>query len=605
MGRSTAWLTATAVAASLPVNSDALREPRSWPVSASRLTTRRQDAGAVGAPMMMTTTTSILTRVPRGGELVHDDDTEKEDVVVNENGHDEQQEPTSSQDNAGLDNKKKKRRRKKQTNKKEHEDDTTTPSSVAKDNNDGGSSKDTNQAQATNNNPPASSSAPAPSPKQKQQPQPQTTLPIVEEILKEDDYYRILKITRAEVQQNPAIIKKSYRRRALQTHPDKTNGDRRAFDKVAEAYEILSDDEKRQVYNRHGKKGLHGAGPGVGGFPTAEDLFRSFFGGGGGGPGPGRGSPFAPPRRNRSVRYQLEVTLEDLYQGLSRTVAVASPEVPRGYSGGTFQKQVQVNIPRGALSGQSIRLSGAMDFDPDDTPGDLIFSLQQRPHRRFNRKGHDLALAMNISLDEAIHGVTRTIRHLDGRTLTVGSAREYGNNKNRTNSNNVPPLARAIQTGDVHVLKGQGMPKDAQGTEFGDLYIQYQVDLPATTGVAANRLTPEEREQLAKLIRKMEGRAEPVSSTEYQRDLQYLKPAQVSDFGVASGRAEIPRDDMDDHHHHHDDGYTNPFSSPYGRGSSFYWSSGIGGPSPFFGMNPEDLFRGPGPEDGNEQCRQM
>lgn len=566
MGKSAALLAATAVA-SLPAGGAAFRERLVLPVV------------RVGSSTTTTTTTAPLM-IPRGGELVNDDRQDKDNVA----------QQASSPEDLPASKKKKKRKIKKKAKttdgakegEGQHQQDVEQ--SVVED--------ETTTAQKGD-----SAMDPPPSPPKKPQ-----ALPIVEEILKEEDYYRILGITKGE--KNPAVIKKSYRRRALQTHPDKTDGDRRAFDKVAEAYEVLSDDEKRQAYDRFGKKGLDGAGPGAG-FSSAEELFRSFFDGGGRG-----GNPFPQPRRNRTARYQLEVTLEDLYKGLTRPVAIASPDHHHGRGGGgARQKTVQVNIPRGALSGQSIRLPGAMDFDPDDTPGDLIFALHQRPHRRFTRKGHDLAVSMTISLDEAIHGVTsRTIRHLDGRSLTIASAREeqyLGTDNNKDDGNN-KKVARSIQTGDVHVLKGQGMPKNAHGTEFGDLYVQYQVELPATTGVAASRLMPEEREQLARLIRKMEGRPEP--SEPSSSNVQYLQTANASDFGHASGRPEIPRDD-DEMHDEQDDHHANPFTSPFGQGrNSFYWSSSAGGPSPFFGMNPEDLFRGQGGPphpDENVQCRQM
>ena len=192
---------------------------------------------------------------------------------------------------------------------------------------------------------------------------------------------------------------------------------------------------------------------------------------------------------------------------------------------------------------------------------------------------------MTIGLDEAVNGVTRTIRHLDGRSLSIASARHLDNS------------VRVIQSGDVHVLKGQGMPKNAQGTEFGDLYVQYQVELPKTSA-AASRLTAEEREQLGALIRKLEGRVQEHTAS---ADVKYLQSASVSDFGTASGRPEIPRDEEEDDHYHGD-----PFGSPFGRGRSSFYYSPSGGPSPFFGMNPEDLFRGAPPtDDENVQCRQM
>lgn len=533
MGKTRALFAATAVA-SLPVATlGSLGHAEATPRSTTK-----------GLPIAAATSTtgSMYLNIPRGGGEGEDKDP-----------------PDAGSSSSKTNNSKKKRRRKKNEKTEQEESSSETKNEKP------------SQAQAqdekdstTRSHRPHSASKDKEKQRDQQPETPTPTLPIVEEILKEDDYYRILGITPTQAQSNPATIKKSYRRRALQTHPDKTNGDRRAFDKVAEAYEILSNDEKRKIYDRHGKKGLHGAGPGHG-FPTAEDLFRSFFGS-----GPDRG-PFSPPRRNRTVRYQLEVTLEDLYKGMKSKVAVSSPD------GRPISKHVEVNVPRGALSGQSIRLHGVMDFDPEDTPGDLVFSLQQRSHRRFTRKGHDLAVAVTIGLDEALNGTTRTLIHLDGRSLTIASARN----------------SRMIQSGDVHVLKGQGMPKNTMGTEFGDLYVQYTVELPKPSA-AASHLTEEERAELGRLIRKMEGRVEPGAPPP---DVKFLQPASPSDFGTASGRPEIPMDEEDDDY----------FSgNPFARGrSSFYYSSGLGS-SPFFGMHPEDLFRGaPNTDDENTECRQM
>lgn len=121
------------------------------------------------------------------------------------------------------------------------------------------------------------------------------------EIMKETDYYKILGLDRNEILSSSSsssssssnsnvetIIQKAYRKRAVQTHPDKTNGDRRAFDKVAEAYDVLSDRNKRTINNKYGKQGLDSTinmsgGTGASGFSStttgmaSEDIFRLFF----------------------------------------------------------------------------------------------------------------------------------------------------------------------------------------------------------------------------------------------------------------------------------------------------------------------------------------
>ena len=408
--------------------------------------------------------------------------------------------------------------------------------------------------------------------------------PIVEEILREEDYYAVLGLDKQAVLSHPSNaadkIKKAYRRRALQTHPDKTNGDRRAFDKVAEAYDVLSDEDKRKMYNRFGKKGVDQHASGMhnthGGFATAEDLFRSFFGGGMPSSQSRGSNPFM--RRNRTLRYQLEVTLEDLYQGSKREILVAPPGVAASH----HTKRVQVQIPRGALSGQTIVLSGEMDFDVNETPGDLVFEVRQRMHRTFTRKNHDLAVSFEIRLKEALTGVRRKIRFLDGQDLVLESARRGDNND---------PIV--IKDGDVHVLKGHGMPKSMHGHEFGDLYVQYKVVNPQAKG--SNSLSAEEREQLGFLLDKLEGvssSSEPLSNEE----ALHLKPGHRSDFGVASGQP-----DPQSFHGEDDDAHdSSPFSGPH---SQFFFSSATSS-NPFFGMRQEGRFNEED-MDGNMQCQQM
>mmetsp|Transcript_29609 Transcript_29609/g.48856 ORF Transcript_29609/g.48856 Transcript_29609/m.48856 type:complete len:486 (-) Transcript_29609:51-1508(-) len=377
--------------------------------------------------------------------------------------------------------------------------------------------------------------------------------PLLEDLLHEDDFYAVLGIEKAATESQ---IKKAYRKRAVLTHPDKTGGDRRAFDKVSQAYEVLGDDAKRQVYNRFGKRGLEqgGGAAATSGGNSPEDLFRHFF---------GQQSKQTAPR-NRTVRYQLEVSLEDLYEGMERSILV---EQPYG------RKKVQVHIPKGTTSGESITLSGEMDGVPNDKPGDLIFLLQQQPHAIFTRKGHDLAIEVLISFEEAIGGVDRELKHLDGRKLHLQSARR---------SEDLPVW---IQTGDVQVLKGEGMPKRDSTSEFGDLYVHFRVDLPNSS--TAGRLSVEERGLLRDLLRKMDGKKSIKSSTNIGCDAEEIRSLQtgkLSDFGSASGTFR-PQEE--------------PEEPRQQRGPGVYWSNNSRS-NPFFGGAST------GNDDGsNVQCQQM
>ena len=420
---------------------------------------------------------------------------------------------------------------------------------------------------------------------------------IVNEIIKETDYYKILGLVREDVlQQNNNIdstIQKAYRKRALQTHPDKTGGDRRAFDKVAEAYDVLQDANKRNIYNKYGKRGLEGGmgsgmGSAAGGMNgmAPEDLFRSFFG------GPGAGtSPFGQSQqtRNRSMRFQVDVTLEDIYMGKTMKVVLPGSQTP-----------IDLSIPRGSYHNENIIASGVIDNDSQQPPGDAHFRIKVRPHTTFTNKGYDLAVQIEISLAEAMTGVSRTIRHLDGRKVRVVSA--AANHQSHSDLSAVGPIV--IATGDVHILPGEGMPKNAMGTEFGDLYIQYQVTMPKNRGTAkkdqTSVLTEAERNELERLLNKLEGKSKIGDKAKVHwpfksyKDGKILKKASVADFG--KNGPTMNQNDLD-----HDspfgafgDGFT-----PGQRG--FFWSassSSSGTNSHPFG---QDL---PSDEDAT-QCRQM
>jgi DnaJ-class molecular chaperone len=333
------------------------------------------------------------------------------------------------------------------------------------------------------------------------------------------------------------MIQKAYRRRVVQTHPDKTDDDRRAFDKVAKAYEVLSDDSKRRIYNRHGTDGLEQQQPP--GFPT-EDFFRSFFG----------TEQQAPPRRNRTMRYQLEVTLEDLYHGMTKTVQVQGPS-------NMFTRSRQTT---------SITLASA--------------------------------------------------RIIHKQTTTKNSQQQHSDN---TDDSILPPLL--INTGDVQVLKGRGMPKDPHGLTYGDLYVQFHVDMPKSSS-NTDLLTDEVRKELSRLLNKLDGKIEAptttttTSSTESimkddtsnnkstsnitssNKQAEYLRPVLLSDFGRASGRPNPPKQQGDE-----EEFGGNPFGSSAfgGGGRRFYWSSSSsgGGDNPFSGGDP---FGG---DDAETRCLQM
>jgi hypothetical protein len=216
-------------------------------------------------------------------------------------------------------------------------------------------------------------------------------------------------------------------------------------------------------------------------------------------------------------------------------------------------------------------------------------------------------------LAEAITGVSRTIRHLDGRKIRVISAAANSSSsssktassiRSHTDISTVGPTV--IATGDVHVLPGEGMPKNALGTEFGDLYIQYQVNMPKNRGLDTKHhtstLTEAERNELERLLNKLEGKSIGDKTKVHwpfqsYKDGKILKNASVSDFGKNAPRTHSDHEDSSSPFGAFSEGFT-----PMGGQNGFFWSSTTSSSrssqtNPFGQHVPSD-------EDA-AQCRQM
>jgi len=324
-----------------------------------------------------------------------------------------------------------------------------------------------------------------------------------------EGFYKALGVEKTA---QPSEIKKAYRKLALKHHPDK-GGDVEAFKEISSAFEVLSDPEKRKLYDQYGKEGLEEGGGGGG--QSAEDVFSMFFGGGRRG---ARG-----PQKGEDINHNIKVSLEDLY--MSKTVKLAinrdkNCEDCGGYGGsdgsertcsdcdgrgvkvmlrplgpGMVQqvqtvcptckgsckyfdekdkckvckgkkvqkerKVLEVFIDRGMKSGEKIRFTGEADEAPNTVPGDVIFTLQEREHDRFKRKGADLVTTLNITLSEALCGLTRTVTHLDGRTLRI----------------DVAP-GRVTKPESVKMINGEGMPYLGSPFKKGRLFVHFRVTFP-------------------------------------------------------------------------------------------------------------------------------
>ena len=331
------------------------------------------------------------------------------------------------------------------------------------------------------------------------------------------DYYEVLDVARDA---DDKTIKKSYRKQAMQWHPDRNPGDQEAeerFKEAAEAYEVLSDTEKRSVYDRYGHQGLKRSGFG-GGAGNAEDIFShfsdifgDFFGFGGGGRRRRRGVA-----RGADLRYNLEIDFEEAVFGTKQTIEVprsihcsgcdgagsedgSAPEVCRTCGGNgqvyhtqgffsiattcpdcrgrgkviskpckvckgsgreVIERRVAVRIPGGVDTGAKLRLrgEGESSTDREGPPGDLYVVIHVRPHERFQRDGIHLFLSQSISFAQAALGAEIEIKTLDGEeTLQVKAG---------------------TQPGADLIIEGAGVPM-IEGQGRGHLVVKLDVEIPA------------------------------------------------------------------------------------------------------------------------------
>lgn len=252
-------------------------------------------------------------------------------------------------------------------------------------------------------------------------------------------YYKLVGVDR---QASTEDIKKSYRKLAMRTHPDK-GGDAEEFKQLQEAYEVLIDPDKRTLYDKYGINGVKTGGGGRGGFPNDfnnnnpfggmggfEDLFRGF------------GGAFAVP-----LVFQLDVSLEDLYNGNELTIPIN-------------EAKIKITIQPGMYGGQELILRGKI-VDARDQPRDLIFRLREMQHPVYTRKNGDLLTEMSITLKEALLGFEYSFKHLDDTTIYV---------KSKPNDIYDPET--------VFMIPDLGMPLYQNPKLRGRLFIKVKIEFP-------------------------------------------------------------------------------------------------------------------------------
>lgn len=352
------------------------------------------------------------------------------------------------------------------------------------------------------------------------------------------DYYQILGVSKDA---DEKTLKSAYRKLALQYHPDRNQGDKDAeakFKEASEAYEVLSNPEKRGIYDRYGHDGLRGAAGG-GGFSGAEEIFSHFgdiFGDLFGGSGFGGGRSSRPrPRRGADLRYDLSLTFKEAAFGTKKSIDITHREKCGTCSGSgakpgtkpttcrmcggrgqvvqgqgmflisttcpecrgegstiadpcgdcrgrgqvTAQKKVSVDVPAGFADGMSMRYTG--HGEPGDLggpPGDLYIVVSVAEDDTFVRDGDDVLVEVGINIAQAALGDRIKVPVLEG-----------------DDELDIPP---GSQPGDRLVMKRRGLA-NVQSTRRGDQIVVLRVDIPTD-------LNGEQKELFKKLAESLTGK---------------------------------------------------------------------------------------------------
>ena len=345
-----------------------------------------------------------------------------------------------------------------------------------------------------------------------------------------DDYYNLLDVSRDA---SAAEIKKAFRKKAQEFHPDKPDGDEAKFKQANEAYSVLSDENKRKQYDTFGKAGAQGGGGGgfsggFGGFGQGggmefdlNDIFSQFGGGGFGG---GR----ARSRRGADISIETTISFKDSVFGIEQDFEITKNNICNECDGtGAHQKKtktchecngngqvtmvqqtimgaiqtnatcptcsgsgqipesnchsckgdgtvrnkepVKIKIPAGIENGQQLRLTGRGEALANGQPGDLYIYVRVNPHKDFEKHGKDLLTNASVSLSEAALGGQKKIPTIDG-DITI-------------------KIPAGATHGKQLRVKGQGVVITEK--RRGDLFVELSIDVPSKVSKEQKKLLEE------------------------------------------------------------------------------------------------------------------
>jgi DnaJ-class molecular chaperone len=272
------------------------------------------------------------------------------------------------------------------------------------------------------------------------------------------DYYKTLGVDKSASKED---IKKAFRRLAHEYHPDKKTGNEAKFKEVNEAYQVLSDDQKRAQYDRFGSAGPQfggQGGQGFGGFDFGgfninfdgfqngqefdlNDIFSAFGGGGFGG---------RRVRKGRDIVLSLTVSFKESILGVEKTIKIPANSVEKD------KKEVAIKIPAGIESGQMMKVGGFGEPVDGGQPGDLLLKIYVESHKSLRKEGIHLVTDLSVKLSDAILGSTYDVEGIDGPIKIK--------------------IPKGINTGKILRVKGAGVP--AGRFQHGDLLVVVEVEIP-------------------------------------------------------------------------------------------------------------------------------